>query len=115
MTWRKLSALEAALIEKLLASSFPGRDEIGEQVRNALVRRLDEDGSLEFRPGPGVPAPVRKRIPAEAQAKDRDGTWIHALLHVVGGRVKELEFYREDSAPILEMPSAEHWELVELD
>ncbi len=33
-------------------------------------------------------------------ASERDGVTVHVLLHIVDGLMKELEVYREDSAPV---------------
>ena len=115
MKWRRLTAFEAAILDKLLSTDFPGRPELLAQVSAALVRQIDVGGSLEFDAESTAAAPVKRRIPIEAQAKDLDGTWIHALLHVVGGRVKELEFYKDDSSKILEIPPLERWELMKLE
>lgn len=52
-------------------------------------------------------AMVLQRVPVEAQSKDADGMDIHFLLHVVGGFLRELEIFREDSEPIKELPRAD--------
>jgi hypothetical protein len=49
-------------------------------------------------------APVVKRVPVEAEGKDEDGAVIDMVLHVVGGRPVELEFYREDTETVKKMP-----------
>ena len=41
------------------------------------------------------------RIPVEGEAPDRDGMMIHYLLHVVDGRMNELEVYKDDSLRVL--------------
>jgi len=115
MEWRRLTAFEAAILDKLLSTDFPGRPELLEQVSAALVRQIDGEGSLEFDAKSTAVAPVKRSVPIQAQAKDLDGIWIHALLHVVGGRVKELEFYKDDSSKILQMPPLERWELMKLE
>jgi hypothetical protein len=56
-------------------------------------------------------APVRTRIPVEAEGVDQDGVPIHFLLHVVDGFAKELEIYREDSGPVRRLPSPDTLEL----
>jgi hypothetical protein len=62
---------------------------------------------------PGA-VPVVQRIPVEAEAKDEDGTVIHALLHVVNGRPTELEIYSESGTPAKRMPPASAFELIVL-
>jgi len=48
-----------------------------------------------------VKAKVKRRIPAEAEFRDTDGVLIHILLHVIDGKVNELEIYKEDGSPII--------------
>ncbi len=49
---------------------------------------------------------MRRRIPVEASYPDADGVVVHVLLHVIDGRLDELEVYREDSGSVL-IPSTE--------
>jgi len=115
MEWRHLTEFEKALLDKLLSISFIGRDELVAQIQLALVRQVDEEGSVEFNIDSSTPsAQVERRIPIEMQAKDQDGIWVHALLHVVHGRVKELALYKDDSSRIVEKPQLEDWELIKL-
>ena len=109
---RTLGAAERQLLERLLSVDFPGRHELLLQVETALVEPIDSEGSLRFVISSNVAAPVVRRIPIEAQCQDADGMWIHALLHVVKGRISELEFYKDDSSPIIRMPTRDEWELV---
>jgi len=89
----------------LLGAEFPGNLALRKQLAKAAVRRVDTDGSLELSVEAGPQAEVVRRIPVEAEAVDRDGVPIHVLLHVVDGRLHELEFYREDSQPIVRRPT----------
>ncbi|MDP3541865.1 MAG: hypothetical protein Q8T11_05285 [Elusimicrobiota bacterium] len=52
-------------------------------------------------------AAVLQRVPVEAESKDADGMGLHFLLHVVGGFLRELEIFREDSEPIKGLPQAD--------
>jgi hypothetical protein len=76
------------------------------------VRTIDEDGGLELESQIEGKAPVVKRIPVEAEGKDRDGTTIHMLLHVKEGRPVELEFFREDGVTVKTMPQPSDFELI---
>lgn len=111
MSARRLNAFESELIARLLSPPFEGREEVAEQIESATVSEIDEDGSLAFEVTAPVAARVRKRVPTEAQVQDRDGTLIHALLHVVNGKITELEFYKEDSSRIVERPPPGEWEV----
>ena len=106
--FRKPTDEERLLLERLLDAEFPGRDELAPMLRNLLVRTIDEDGGLELLTEVSGKAPVIKRVPVEAEAKDNDGIVIHIQLHVVDGKPVELEFYREDAAIVRRMalPSA---------
>jgi hypothetical protein len=103
-TFRNFTAHEQRIIDRLLEKAFPGRDEICEQMKSCLVRTIDEDKSLEFLVRSNVKAKVKKRVPVEAEVQDTDGISIHILLHVVDGKLNELEIYKEDGSPILERP-----------
>jgi NAD+--asparagine ADP-ribosyltransferase len=113
-TYRNLSDWEERLLARLLAAEFPGREEIAEQVRNCVVKTIDREGSLAFQVRTKALAPVEKRIPVEAEAKDIDGQTVHALLHVSKGKVAELEIYREDGSPIQRLPVPQDWQVVVL-
>jgi hypothetical protein len=98
--FRPLSDLEGKLLSVLLGTDFPGREALKKQVAVALVREIDDNGSLEFARSDETPAEVVRRIPVEAELDDSDGVTIHLLLHVVDGLVKELEVYRDDSGRV---------------
>lgn len=105
---------ERGLLNRLLEANFPGRDEVAGLLQNVQVRRIDDEGSLEIRSkNPGA-APVIKRIPVEAEAKDQDGVDIHLLLHVIDGRPAELEVFKDDGSDIKEMPAPSTFELIVL-
>ena len=115
MQMRQLNDVERRLIDCLLQESFAGREAILEQINTSLVRQIDENGSLEFDVG-RVPMAVPKfRIPVEGESEDVDGVPIHVLLHVVDGRVKELEIYKDDSSLVLKMPEPEKLRLFRPD
>jgi hypothetical protein len=112
--FRKPTDEERSLLECLLEAQFPGRDELAPMVRNVLVRTIDEDGGLQLQSEVSGEAPVVKRIPVEAEAKDSDGFRVHALLHVVDGRPTELEIYKDDGSTVKRMPAASTFELIVL-
>lgn len=105
---RKLSASEAKLIDRLLEKDFPGRDAIVEQIKAARVEQIDTDGSLKFFVDSNVNAVTKFRIPTEGRFEDTDGTAIHLLLHVVNGKIDELEVYKDDSSSVISMPDPKH-------
>jgi uncharacterized protein DUF6984 len=87
--FRKPTQAEQALLQRLLEAEFPGKEQLAQMVQVMLVRPIDKAGSLELRTQANTRATVVKRIPVEAEAKDKDGITIHLLLHVVDGRPTE--------------------------
>ena len=107
-SYRRLTSWERRLILRLLSSPFPGRDALLTQVENAVGcplhedgTPLDEDGSLYLKTSSPVKASVRARVPTEGEAPDADGVAIHYLLHVVDGRIDQLEIFKEDLSRVL--------------
>jgi len=82
----------------VLKPKFQGRDVLGEQLRDCLVKAIDQNGGLKIL----VPSDARAlelyRIPVERELEDRDGVTAHVLLHVVGGKADELEVYKDEPA-----------------
>ena len=105
--FRPLDTDEREIIERLLESEFPGRDELREQLKAVTARKVDDEGSLEFRVIESKPAPVKYRIPTEAVCPDTDGVNTYLLLHVVGGMMAELEIFKEDKSHIRRRPTAD--------
>lgn len=59
-----------------------------------------------------APAVVQERVVAEGYYSDEDtgshdGPQVHVLLHVMEGRLAELEIYKDDGSPIRKGPIAE--------
>lgn len=109
--WRALEPAEVAVLDLLLANDFPGRSELAAQARSALASRIDHEGSLRFQVD-GPQAEVRGRVPVEGHYHD-DGSGpgphrpaVNLLLHVVEGRLHELEVYKDDGSAILIQPFA---------
>lgn len=101
--WRPRGVRESLVVEKLLSADFAGRDELVIQLKEAMVMRIDANGSLRFR-GDGPFANVAERVAVEGFYCDDvngRGALVHLLLHVVDGRLHELEIYKEDGSPIL--------------
>ncbi len=113
MSWRKITAAERSLIDRILSfrpsevggTSFDVEDH---------VKELDREGSLEFVRDLESQHMEQSKFPVEAQYQDKDGMWIHALLFVVDKKVDELEIYKDDSSPITQMPKPEEWEILDL-
>src|SRR5882672_2837261 len=111
--YRSPNAIECALLRKLLEKSFLGRDELSRQLDGLSVKTIDQDGSLSLRPARmAAPAEVQQRVVAEGFYSDEDkspseGPQVNVLLHVVEGRLAELEIYKDDGSPIKRSPSAE--------
>jgi hypothetical protein len=111
-TYRSPNAIELALLKKLLERNFPGRDNLLQQLDGLSVKTIDEGGSLSIQVNPlGPPAEVNGRVVSEAYYCDEDGIRAGAngnvLLHVVKGKLTEIEIYKDDGSPIKKRPSAE--------
>jgi hypothetical protein len=107
---RPISKYERGVLDVLLNRvDFPGRIEILEQLSNAQVEEIDPDGSLRFLvySDSQKVAPVKTRIPVEAEFVDMDGVHGHILLHVLNGKIAELEFYKDDSSHLAIRPNPE--------
>ena len=112
MALRSLTDCERRLLDRLLHLDFPGRDEIRQQIEECEVEPLDSDGSLNFHLKRRTSAVTTKfRVPIEAEAMDSDGIKIHVLLHVVMGKIAELEVFKDDGSPVAKMPKPEAFEL----
>lgn len=105
---RDLLPYERLVLETILSQEFQGRDSLARQIDQARVVTVDAEGSIKFI-DPGLTyVPVAQTVPLEAFYTDADGGIVHALLHIDRtGRLVELEFYREDSNPILSKPTQE--------
>jgi len=89
-------------MDYLLEPDFPGRDALREQLDTAQVEELDECPCLKFKViGPAV-AEVKSRVPIQAYSAGGD---VHVLLHVVDGRLDELEFVYFDPSKPLQKPA----------
>lgn len=67
-----------------------------------MVRRIDDEGSLRFQVE-GAPAAVAGRVPVEGRYRDGEDPFepgVNLLLHVVEGRLHELEVFKDDGAHI---------------
>lgn len=99
---------ELALLARLLSEAFPGSSELRAQAKSARARTVGPAGAPQvlFDIDETLPrAPSDPRIPIEGEVEDQDGTLVHVLLHVVGGRLNELEIYREDGRPVVRFPT----------
>lgn len=106
--YRKLNDFESKLLDRLLENPFPGRDDIRDQIKNCRVKMLDVGvdnyGSIEFETDSKSFAQVNQRVPIEARAFE-DKVPIDVLIHVVDGKIKELEILKVDGSSIDKMPS----------
>jgi len=112
MKLRKLTKNEQGILNQLMQADFHGNAKIQEQIKFALVEKIDENGSLRFSVDSQSKALVLKRIPVEAIIKDADGVTVHILLHVLNGLIAELEIYKEDNSKLLEEITPSNMEII---
>jgi hypothetical protein len=66
------------------------------QLPGLLVERIDEGDSFRLVPTEGVDFDDARGVFADAEVEDADGASVYLLLHVMHGRLAELEVYRAD-------------------
>ncbi len=99
--WRDLNKAEKFILEKMFETPFPGRDELREQIVSCKVRdvfdALNKFWGIEFLVKSSALAKVKMRVPIEAYSTKNGPQEI--LLHVIDGKIKELELvqYGDDS------------------
>jgi hypothetical protein len=96
-----LDTFAARILATLAGATFPGHDEVAQQIAIARCQTLDAQGSLALLATAAPRADVARRIPVEGEVEDVDGVTIHLLLHVLDGYIDELEIYREDGADLV--------------
>lgn len=92
--YRKLKKEETEILNALFAKNFPYRDAIREQIDNSLVRSVNCKcgcNTIEFSTKSKNLIPTKERIPVEASYFKGEQPY-EILLHVVDGKVNELEF-----------------------
>jgi hypothetical protein len=91
---------------------------VWEPVRSALLQQI-ESANPRFVHGrfklaiecnvdaSAASATTKDGMVAEATAPDKDGAVVCALLHMHGGYMTFVEFFREDGEPIITLPSSD--------
>ncbi|WP_428940190.1 DUF6984 family protein [Fontivita pretiosa] len=111
--FREPTSGEQAMLMKLLERPFPGRDALLTQVPRCRVRTLHQDGTFEIYVAGGLEAGnVNQRVPVEVRDADDDGVPVDILLHVVNGRLAELEIVKLDGSPIRKTLDPNKWQPV---
>jgi hypothetical protein len=106
---RDLTERERGILEQMLERLPHATNLLREQSRAAQVTTIDDDGSLSFSIAPTAPyaAMVVDRVPITAMFDDDDGIPVYLLLHILDGRLSELEIYKADGSKILSEPVPE--------
>jgi len=115
---RSLTSEEEGILHHLLSINFQGRDELLKQAQSArVVEECKECPSIAILVDkiPEHSAPVKHRVPIQAQTVDSDGVVMHVLLHVVHGFIDEIEIYRVDLQSVKKLPQPNSLEFMELD
>ena len=113
---RRLNQDELRVIDKLLEKDFPGRDAINEQLKTCWVEEW-KDGSLSIniKTKSSIIANVIDRVPVEGQMEPREGGPIEILLHVVDGKVSELEIVTYGNPNLTKLPEPSQFKVVVRD
>ncbi len=114
--FRNLTEAELILLKRLLEAPMDDdeREKLMGQLADCLVREVqeynDNYGSIEFE----CARPLGEHYTvAEAHGKDSDGADVYILLCVSNGELHEMEVVRADGRPLLNMPSAEDFDVTE--
>jgi hypothetical protein len=112
--FRPADKAEREVINRLLEKGLPDRNDLIAQLDGLMVKSMDLEGSLSLKVNsPAVLPEFQNRIVAEGYYSDEDvssseGPQVHVLLHVVNGRLAELEIYKDDGTAIKKPPLAEN-------
>jgi hypothetical protein len=104
--YRELKNEEREILKRLLEPNFPGSAELRDQLNSVRAEVIDEDGGLALQSVGSPRGAVKWRVPTEGECKDSDGVGVHVLLHVLDGRMCELELYKEDGSRVCRLPNA---------
>jgi hypothetical protein len=113
MKYRDITVNELELLERLLFFRLSEQMMSKHRGKKYLVKEIDKNGSLKFIHEGNLSQLAQRKFPVEAQSLDKDNIYIHALLFLVNDEIDELEFYKDDSSSILQMPKPQDWEIIE--
>jgi hypothetical protein len=103
---RELTEGERAILETMLRQLPAGDAELRRQLMTAQAYPIDDEGSVGFEVTAPPAADVTERVPVTAIFDDIDKVPIYILLHIVKGRLSELEIYKADGSRIITQPIA---------
>lgn len=117
---RPLTSSETAILERLLQAPFPARDDFARQLDGLRVQQVDANGSLRFLVVAGTAAFAKSAVVVEARYSDSAnndefGPRVNILLHVAGGTLRMLEFYKDDGTKILKRADPRKLRVMYLD
>ncbi|HZK91190.1 MAG TPA: hypothetical protein VFC56_13675 [Stellaceae bacterium] len=104
---RDLTEREQKILEAMLGQ-LPGVEpQLREQLTTARASQIDDEGSLRLDVTSPVVADIQDRVPVTATFDDTDNIPIYLLLHVIEGKLAELEIYKGDGSRIIARPTPE--------
>jgi hypothetical protein len=114
--FRPITNAERNIFHRLFELEFPGRDELKAQLKELLAKTIHKDGSILLKVQSNSVFPSECRVPIEARCPDADtksqvDAHIQILLHVVEGKLFELEIYKEDGSPMIRPPDPTQFKL----
>ena len=90
-------------IEYIFKFDFKGKEILKNQILNSkiLYHQYDDYISIEFLVDDGAEIyPYKSRVPVEIIAYQKSSVPVLFLLHVINGKIKELEILKADSSKI---------------
>lgn len=114
--FRQSTEREQKVLAKLLELPFEGCTELRQQLDGLRVKRIDENGSLNFEVTSETRAPYERGLAVEATCPDVDSQnlsdpKIHLLLHLREGKMWMLEIYKDDSSRVKRDPDPKDFQL----
>jgi hypothetical protein len=100
--WREQTQRERQVVETILLADFPGRDEVGKQLRGARVRDDCECGcgSFAVEQRQGMPSAPESGALLNVEGEDDNGTLVGLFIMVREGYVEYVECYGLARSPV---------------
>jgi len=105
---RDLTTRERQILEIMLRQLPVAEPELRQQLATAKVVPIDDEGSLRLHAASPLSVRPVERVPVTAIFEDADKIPIYLLLHVIEGRLAELEIYKADGSEIVIPPTPEN-------
>jgi hypothetical protein len=104
---RDLTEREQKILKIMLQQLPAVGSVLQKQLAAAKVSPIDDEGSLRLHIASTEVARIAERVPVTAIFDDADNVPIYLLLHIINGKLDELEIYKADGSRIIVSPNPE--------